>query len=94
MFYVIESEPSVSSQQENEQNMNSLSPLVSYVHHVTHTEYNIINNPVKSLVLPHNLCILVVGLNRLRARETSKKFPQVVRSGNDELLETEARSLQ
>lgn len=94
MFYVIESEPSVSSQQENEQNMNSLSPLVSYVHHVTHTEYNIINNPVKSLALPHNPCILVVGLNRLRARETSKKFPQAVRSGNDELLETEARSLQ
>lgn len=93
-FNVTESETSVSFQ-ENEQNMNSPSPEVSYEHYVTHTEYNTSNDLVKSLAAaPHVLCILPLGLNRSHARETNKKFPQVVRSGNDELLETEARSLQ
>lgn len=59
---MIESEPSVSSQQENEQNMNSLSPLVSYVHHVTHTEYNINNDLVKSLAPPSHALHISGGI--------------------------------
>lgn len=86
---------SISFHQENEQNMNSPSPEASYEHHVTHTEYGTSNDLVKSLAAtPHISCILVVGLNGSHARQTNKKIPQVVRNGNDELLETEARSLR
>lgn len=52
------------------------------------------NDLVKSLAAaPHIPCILALGLNRSHTRETKEKFPQAARSGNDELLETEARSL-
>lgn len=94
-FNVTESESSVSIHQANEQNMNSPSSEASCEHRVTHTEYNTGNDLVKSLAAaPHIPCILVLGLNRSHARETNKKFPRVVRSGNDELLETEASSLE
>lgn len=55
--------------------MNSLSPEASSEHHVTHSEYNISNDLVKSLAPPHMPCILTVGINRLYARETNNKFP-------------------
>lgn len=75
--------------------MNSPSPAASPEPHGTPTEHNTSNDLGQSLAAASRFpCILALGLNTSHARKTNKKFPQVVRSGNNEWWETESRSLQ